>query len=628
MAGVFAELKRRNVFRVGIAYVIVAWLLIQVTDSIVPMLALPDWVGKFIFVVLLIGFPLALFFAWAFELTPEGLKREKEIDRSESVTAQTGHKLDRVIIGVLVVAVGFLLIEKFVLQSDEGTPGEQATGTLDLASVAKSIAVLPFVSLSESKQDEYFADGLAEELLNSLTQYPDLRVAGRTSSFSFKGKDQDLRTIGETLNVAYILEGSVRRSADRLRVTAQLIQADSGFHLWSDTFDRTVADVFAIQDEIVRKITQALRIQLAIDEDTAEQTQLEDWTAYNHYLKGRYLWAERHEPDNRRAAIQTLELATQTDPDFAPAWAAYGRALALSSGAVTAMSSREHIEHTRQVLKRALELDPESSEAHAAYGALLWTSDLEWARAKEHLDKALTISPNSAAAHYAMSTYAHNIGDDTGALSSMRRAMTLDPLNFTIKRVAARNLAAAGQVSSAQREIDACKQLTGCETQALRALEFEVAASMNDVEAAERIMQEIEKNERTTLNFFPLAISVRVLALQGERSAVYEKIAELEAEIKDSQVGYPVIQIALSLYALGDYEGAVAWMKQAYDWRELAFAAFLWGLSERWEYNEEFRRHPDYIALWELPGLKELAELRVANGQTAGLPLQPASAGK
>jgi hypothetical protein len=144
---------------------------------------------------------------------------------------------------------------------------------------------------------------------------------------------------------------------------------------------------------------------------------------------------------------------------------------------------------------------------------------------------------------------------------------------------------------------------------------------MNDVEAAERTMQEIEKYELTRQNFFPLAVRVRLLALQGERSAVYEKIAELDAEIKDSQVGYPVMQIALSLYALGDYEDAVVWMKQAYEWRALAFAAFQWGLSEQWEYNEEFRRHPDYIALWELPGLKELAELRVANGHTAGLPI-------
>ncbi|MDX2427092.1 MAG: hypothetical protein QNK22_00185, partial [Xanthomonadales bacterium] len=262
----FNELRRRNVFRVGIAYAIVAWLLLQVSDTLVPALHLPEWFNSGVVFVLIIGFPIAMIFAWAFEMTPEGIKKEKDVDRSQSMTTVTGQKLNNAIIGILVLALAYFVIDKFLLQpkisAERSVAVEQASETDE--PIEQSIAVLPFVDLSANNDNEYFSDGLTEELLNILANIKELRVAGRTSSFAFKGKDEDLRSIGEKLNVVSILEGSVRKDdkRNRVRITAQLVNVENGFHLWSETYDRDLNDIFAIQDEIAHEVARALRITL------------------------------------------------------------------------------------------------------------------------------------------------------------------------------------------------------------------------------------------------------------------------------------------------------------------------------------------------------------------------------
>ncbi len=237
----FAELKRRNVFRVGVAYAVAAWLLIQVTDIMVPTLGLPEWIGKATIFLLIIGFVPAIIFAWAFELTPEGIKREKDVDRSQSITAQTGRKLNYAITALLALAVVYLLMDKFSPAepgADSGPVTAAVDSTAEPVENLKSIAVLPFVNMSDDAANEYFSDGISEEILNALAKVKDLKVAGRTSSFAFKGENQDLRRIGEALGVKHILEGSVRKAGNTVRITAQLVQVDDGFHLWSDTYDR------------------------------------------------------------------------------------------------------------------------------------------------------------------------------------------------------------------------------------------------------------------------------------------------------------------------------------------------------------------------------------------------------
>ena len=255
MIDFIAELKRRNVLRVGAAYLLASWLILQFVDVVFPMLGLDEALGRPILIVLAIGFPAVLIFAWAFEMTAQGLKQEKHVDRSESVTTRTGRRLDRAITIVLIFAVGLLLVDKFVLQN-ESPPEVISAGNLD------SVAVLPFVNMSGAAENEYFSDGLTETLLHLLAQVPDLKVAARTSAFAFKGRDEDIRQIADALNVATVLEGSVQRSGNKVRITAQLIEAQTGFHLWSQTFDRDLDDIFLVQDEIATSVVGALQATL------------------------------------------------------------------------------------------------------------------------------------------------------------------------------------------------------------------------------------------------------------------------------------------------------------------------------------------------------------------------------
>ena len=285
------ELKRRNVIRVGIAYGVTAWLLLQLADVILGNIAAPGWVFQVIMLVLGIGFPIVMIFAWAFEMTPEGIKREKDVDRTQSITPQTGRKLDRAIIGVLAVVVIYLLVDKLVLQ-DAASPTTEPVTTAETEASADapegpSVAVLPFVNMSGDAENEYFSDGLTETLLHMLAQLPDLRVAARTSSFAFKGQNSSITEIADTLNVAHILEGSVQKSGERVRVTAQLIRADDGFHVWSQNYTRPLEDIFAIQDEIAGDVADALGTSLLGNAGAAKHVvDTQNLSAYDSYLKG------------------------------------------------------------------------------------------------------------------------------------------------------------------------------------------------------------------------------------------------------------------------------------------------------------------------------------------------------
>ncbi len=292
----FRELKRRNVFRVAVAYAVVGWLLVEVASVLFPTFEAPAWVMKVFATVIILGFPLAMFFAWAYEITPEGLKKEKDIDRSQSITTRTGRKIDYMIIGLLSVAVVFFASTH--QWSGEGESTDK-TETGETAAVAEqSIAVLPFVNMSDDPANEYFSDGIAEELLNVLVRVEGLRVASRTSSFSFKGKGISIPNIARELNVNHVLEGSVRKAGNTVRITAQLIDVRTDSHLWSATYDRELEDIFAIQDEIAGHIVQALKIALGAGEQESMahvQKPTENLEAYELYLRGRYFWQRRGE---------------------------------------------------------------------------------------------------------------------------------------------------------------------------------------------------------------------------------------------------------------------------------------------------------------------------------------------
>jgi len=339
----FEELKRRNVFRVGIAYGVAAWLLLQLTDIVTPILELPDSIPRMVLFLLVIGFIPAVILAWAFELTPEGVKLESEVDRSSSITSKTGRKLDRIIIVILVMAVAFLLVDKFVLkndagpgivtnaknqagQDDTGTPGKSYyAGNESLAGSKKSVAVLPFVTMSSGPDDDYFSDGLTEEIINALAQLPELLVTARTSAFHFKGQNVPIAEIAGQLGVAHVVEGSVRRAGDQLRITAQLIRTADGFHLWSETYDRRTEDTLVVQENIAEKIAMALDVILDDEQrERMRQAGVRNVEAFTAYQKGVELYTRAHGKGEQisllRQANLKLEEAVSFTADFTDAY--------------------------------------------------------------------------------------------------------------------------------------------------------------------------------------------------------------------------------------------------------------------------------------------------------------------
>ena len=400
---VFDELKRRNVFRVAVAYVIASWLILQVADIVLQGIEAPAWVMKVFMLVLALGLPFVLMFSWAYELTPDGIKKEKDVDRSRSITPETGRKLNLITIGMLVSVVVLVGIDRIYMH---GANAPVPVASPPTAPTDRSIAVLAFEDLSPEGDQEYFADGLSEELLNVLAKVEDLKVAGRTSSFAFKGTNTDLREIGELLNVAHILEGSVRKAGNRIRVTAQLIKADDGFHLFSETYDRDLDDIFAVQDEIAQKISGALLTEIVGTE--IEATAQTDTEAYELYLQARQ---RIHTRDifNLREANTMLDRVLEIDQRFAPAHAQKALVMHLMSDALGAYGDipmAESMPLSRQAVERALTLDDELPEAHAVNGLLLDNVDrVEEAIAA--LERARELNPTlSDAANWLSTAYA------------------------------------------------------------------------------------------------------------------------------------------------------------------------------------------------------------------------------
>ena len=314
------ELKRRNVFRVATAYAISGWLVIQVSDTVLPRIGVEETAINFIVTLVLIGFPMAILIAWFFEVTPEGVKKTEEVEEEDSIGVETGRKINRIAIISLSLVITLLITERIFFASTPVFVDEFAN--IDNA----SIAVLPFLNMSADESNEYFSDGLSEELLNGLAKIEGMQVAARTSSFSFKGKNEDLRLVAEQLGVKHILEGSVRKDGDQIRITAQLIQANNGFHLWSETYDRELESIFAIQEEISRQVVQELKVRLLPDENAVLSSRpTEDIEAYNAFLEATQLESSR-QPKDLETAIVKYKQAINLDPSFALAHARLAKA--------------------------------------------------------------------------------------------------------------------------------------------------------------------------------------------------------------------------------------------------------------------------------------------------------------
>ncbi len=410
----FAELQRRNVFRVGIAYAVIGWLLAQIAELAFDAFGAPDWVLKSVLFVLLLGLPLALFFAWAFELTPEGLKLEKNVDRSKSITTRTGRKLDFIIIGVLGIAVAFLLVDKFLISASEAPPDEI------IATESQSIAVLPFVNMSDDA--DHFADGLSEELLNLLAKIPNLKVAGRTSSFAFKGRYEDFNAIGDALKVEHVLEGSVRRSGDTLRVTAQLIKVDDGYHVWSESYDRKMADIFEIQDDVAGAITNSLRLQLL----PRTSTPTADAEAYALYLEALPYVASNDQSNALETVLRLVDRAIERDPEFARAHEL--KAMAYWMTSATQNDGRVAASLVKQSASTALQIDGTLVLARM----LVEISDLgtwSWAREFDAVEAALEAAPDNFNIHRVRCYGLFAAGYLQESMQCSSRLIELEPLS-------------------------------------------------------------------------------------------------------------------------------------------------------------------------------------------------------
>ena len=443
--GLIAELKRRNVFRVAIAYVVFAWVLAQVSGLAFESFGAPEWVPKSVLFLLVLGLPIAIFFAWAFEMTPEGIKKERDVDRSQSITQKTGRKLDFVIIAVLVVAVGFLSIDKF------GSPTDSdLSGAVTVTTGTPSIAVLPFDNRSNREEDQFFTDGIHDDLLTTIAKIGSMKVISRTSVMEYKGTTKKIPVIANELGVANILEGGIQRSGNQVRINVQLIDAATDQHLWAEIYDRelTAENLFAIQSEVSNAIAAALHTALTPDEaQRINAVPTNNLEAYETYLLGRERWRTRT-VDSLTESLELFETATRLDPNFALAWVGISDAYQLITVYV-GLELDEALTNADAALQNAFRLDGQSGEAYTSLGGL-HHSRFEYAESEIAYKKAIELSPNYGTAYHWNSMLLQDLNKYDESREMIEKALELDPLNPVLHV----NL---GNVMDNQGEFDAAR---------------------------------------------------------------------------------------------------------------------------------------------------------------------------
>jgi TolB-like protein len=476
-----AELKRRNVFKVGVAYLVSSWLLIQVADILLDNIGAPTWVLQTIFVLLGVGFFIAMFFAWAFELTPEGVKREKDVDRSQSITPQTGKKLNNTILVLMALAIGYLLFDKFSAQPGSDHFSQQAAGqtteTDEKSALTpneaiaetkpvitrQSIAVLPFDNRSRNVDDEYFTEGIHDDLLTNLARIGALKVISRTSVTKYKDTEKTIPEIASELGVATIMEGAVQRAGNAVRINVQLIDANTDEHLWAEIFDRelTAENLFAIQSEISEKIAAALEAKLSPEEtQRINEFPTQNLEAYNAYMRGRQLLPRRDSKD-LGMAMESFKRAVELDPEFALAWVGIAESanlLQVHGG----LNPDETIRVMEESVNRALKINPNLGEAYASKGAL-HIYLVQETLAENAFKRAIELSPNYATAYH---WYSHLISDNNDRLQESlelaNRAVELDPLSPVLKQNIASIYGQMGRFAEAE---SAYRQLISADPQ-------------------------------------------------------------------------------------------------------------------------------------------------------------------
>ena len=547
----FAELKRRNVYKVAVAYAVVSWLLIQAASIFFPAFDAPPWVMKIFIIVIIFGFPVALIFSWAFEITPEGIKLESEIEPNKSTARRTGRKIVAVTIALAVVAAG-LFVYQLVRSRPTVTPRQSEAATVV---PNKSIAVLPFDNLSHDPDNAYFAEGVQDEILTRLAKVADLKVISRTSTQHFKSTPENLPQIAKQLGVTNILEGSVQKANDQVRVNVQLINALTDAHLWADTYDRKLTDIFAVESDIAKTIAESLQAKLTGSEKNAiSKKPTENLEAHELYLKGRYFWNRRNTASLRKAG-DYFQQAIDLDPNYALAYAGLADVhsiLPIYAGT----APKDDVPKALAAARKAVELDRNLAEAYTSLGNAL-VSNAQLKLAEQEFRRALVLNPNYATAHQWLAECLFGQGRFPESLVEIERAHELDPLSLIINASYASSLSGVGRyddaVKQARKALDLDPDLIpGHE---ILGQIYEDEGKLDEAIAEYRKANEIEPKPS---NFAMLAHAYAKTGRVAETRKILDKLTALSAR---RYVGtYPLAIVHL---ALGEKEEALRLLEQS-----------------------------------------------------------------
>ena len=554
----FAELKRRHVYRVAIAYGVVAWLLVQVATQVFPFFEIPNWAVRLVVLLTVLGFPVALVIAWAFEMTPEGLKRDANIAPNEYIPRWSTRRFAALIVSLAILAAGVPL---FQLSRSKPT----WVPWTDVAPMAsqKSIAVLPLLNESGNPGDEYFSDGLSEELIAALAQIKELKVIGRSSSFRFKNQKEDSKSIGEKLGVSTLLEGTVRKNGDRVRIVAELVNAADGTELWSQTFDRELKDIFAVQAEIAQAVAASLELTLLGSKDNpTTMASTKSMEAHNAYLQGHF-YLERRNLEDYGKAVEFFDQAIRFDSDYALAYAERSEAWAWI-GDLTSEKKKEAWKAAGSDAEKAVAVDPNLAEAHAALGWVRFFIQWQFMEGLSELRRAQQLSPGNPTASDLLARVVIYLGQFREAEKMARESIELDPLAYQARISLARVLFAEGKLDETE---DAARKAAELQPTAAGNHRFQVfvAIQRGDGEAALREAR-LEPNEG--YRRFELALAYYT---RGERRAADEALAELIAKDRDF-LAYQVAQV----YAWrGENDKAFEWLQVSLDTHDTGTVSLL-----------------------------------------------------
>jgi TolB-like protein/Flp pilus assembly protein TadD len=547
----FSELKRRNVYKVAVAYAVVAWLLVQVATQVFPFFEIPNWAVRLVVLLLILGFPVALTLSWIFEITPEGIKRESAVEPGKSIANRTGRKIAGLTIVAALLAAALFA---FQLWRSKSAPNANPSVAASVGATAKGIAVLPLVNTSGDPANEYFSDGLSEELIAVLAKIADLKVIGRSSSFLFKGKSDDSKTIGEKLGVAHLIEGSVRKQGDRVRIVAELINAADGRSLWSETYDRELKDVFAVQSEIATAVADQMKAKLLGEKARSDaQSPNENLAAHNAVLQSDFFF-QQQTPDGVRKAITFLEEAVRLDPNYALAYAKLGQAWRQYAATFATDDVSQAYDQARRAADKAVSLAPDLAEVRMTVGLLAFTPGLDFAAAEKEFRRVLESSPNNAAAKNALTFSLMAQGRLTEAEEACRESLSIDPLVTILWYNFGRIRVGTGRYKEAE---EAFRKGLEIQPQASR---FHANLATLDV-LQNRPEQAMANAKLETEGFWRDYAIALVQQAQGDRSAADVALKDFIA--KDSNGG--AFQVAM-LYAIRkEPDQMFKWLDTAYD---------------------------------------------------------------